>query len=305
MLFSGTDLRFSMQIEWLRALVLLKEFGSFTEAAQEMFISQSSFSKYIKAVESHVGRPLIDRSHRLVQFTEKGEAVLISARRILSEYDHMMELMRNEGTAGSTVFRISVDTAVDPLPFLRYILDFFEENPDLELKLQEYDLTTAIKAFDAGELDMVLGHTNVIKPKSPYKELIFQEDELFYVGRREELSDMQGEAAFAAISTDRLILHQNMYLEITELLKQKKVSVNQSRTILTTTSRDVMKAYLFGGRARSLLTKTTVTAMDPEGHLLCLPMEDHLTLHLGLLYGKNVGIKELLLVKYLKDRVWK
>ncbi|MBQ1310325.1 MAG: LysR family transcriptional regulator [Blautia sp.] len=294
-----------MQIEWLRAFVLLKEYGSFTEAAEEMFVSQSSFSKYIKALESHAGAPLIDRSYRSLHFTEKGGAVLLSAQKILSEYDRMMEQLRNDGSALRSVFRISVDTAVNPLPFLRFILDFFEEHPELELKLQEFDLTTAINAFDAGELDMVLGHINVIRPKSPCKEMVLQEDEIFYVGRKQDLSVIHQSIALSQVKNDRLILHQNMHLEITELLKQKKVSVNKAHSIVTTTSRDVMKAYLTGGQARSLLTRSDVTAMDPEEQLLCLPLEDHLTLRLGLLYGKNTGTGERMLVRYLKERIAK
>ena len=66
-----------MRTEYLREFVVFSRHLSFTEAAKELFIAQSTLSTHIAALESDVGFSLIDRKagNRL---TDKG-AVLSSS----------------------------------------------------------------------------------------------------------------------------------------------------------------------------------------------------------------------------------
>ena len=60
-----------MRTEYLREFVVFSRYLSFTDAAKELFIAQSTLSTHIAALESDVGFSLIDRKagNRL---TDKG-----------------------------------------------------------------------------------------------------------------------------------------------------------------------------------------------------------------------------------------
>ena len=293
-----------MQIEWLRAFVLLKEKMNFSEAAEEMFISQSSFSKYIKALENSLDVPLIDRSRRALTFTEKGESVYSYACAMLEIFDKMLDSVKEAPDQNQPV-RISVDSAANAFDTIRSVLTYFDQHPSEELVLQEYDMVTALKAFDAGELDLILGHSNLFNPHRRYNELRLMEEELFYVGNPETMAAFTGPAAapvsLLQVVNDRLILHQNMYNEILRLLDLSGIRTDTMRPIVTTTSRDVLKAYLQSGSARSILTSSEFSALSPSSDLVRISMTEKPVLTLGILYKKaslTSAARDLL--KYLK-----
>ncbi len=58
-----------MRLEWLEDLLAVAETGSFHEAAERRFLTQSAFSRRIQNIEDHVGTELFDRSRKPVQLS--------------------------------------------------------------------------------------------------------------------------------------------------------------------------------------------------------------------------------------------
>ncbi|ANN61375.1 hypothetical protein A9174_10720 [Mesorhizobium loti NZP2037] len=56
-----------MRLEWLEDLLAVAETGSFHEAAERRFLTQSAFSRRIQNIEDHVGTELFDRTRKPVQ----------------------------------------------------------------------------------------------------------------------------------------------------------------------------------------------------------------------------------------------
>lgn len=74
-----------MDMTQLRVFVAVVEEGSFTGAANVLYITQSGVSRAVSSLESELGLPLLVRSRGGVMSTEAGERVLKHARRVLSE----------------------------------------------------------------------------------------------------------------------------------------------------------------------------------------------------------------------------
>ena len=60
----------------LREFLVTARLNSFSKAAEELFISQSSLSKHIQALEKELGVPLFDRTSRSVSVSDIGMAIL-------------------------------------------------------------------------------------------------------------------------------------------------------------------------------------------------------------------------------------
>ena len=65
-----------MQINWIQAFVEVADKQNFTEAAEAMYVSQSTLSKYIKSLEAELDVMLFDRTTRSAKLTYAGEQVL-------------------------------------------------------------------------------------------------------------------------------------------------------------------------------------------------------------------------------------
>jgi len=82
-----------INLKQLEAFVATAEFSSFTKASEELFLTQSTVSSHINALESTMGVRLIQRNARQrVTLTKEGEAVYREAREILDRCQALQDL---------------------------------------------------------------------------------------------------------------------------------------------------------------------------------------------------------------------
>ena len=70
----------------LRAFLALARTGSFTLAAESLYITQSALSGLIKDLEQTLGTKLVDRSTRRVYLTDTGERLYVESQPKLSQF---------------------------------------------------------------------------------------------------------------------------------------------------------------------------------------------------------------------------
>ena len=78
----GVDLRH------LRYFVAVADAGTFTHAAERMFIAQPTLSQQIRRLEEMIGTPLLQRRREGLRLTEAGAVLLEESRTVLSLVDH-------------------------------------------------------------------------------------------------------------------------------------------------------------------------------------------------------------------------
>jgi DNA-binding transcriptional LysR family regulator len=77
-----------VELRHLRYFVAIAEAGSFTEAAERVFIAQPTLSQQLRRLEDIIGTRLVHRRRDGVRLTRAGEVLLETARTILSLVDH-------------------------------------------------------------------------------------------------------------------------------------------------------------------------------------------------------------------------
>jgi DNA-binding transcriptional LysR family regulator len=132
-------------LDQLRALVVVADEGSFSAAARKLKRVQSAVSTAMANLEAQLGVPIWNRSTRVATLTEAGRAVLVSARRILSEVDGLRRL-----TAGlSQGLETSVSLCLDAFFPLRALVDlcqgFAEKFPEVDLRV-DHQVMSAVSA---------------------------------------------------------------------------------------------------------------------------------------------------------------
>jgi DNA-binding transcriptional LysR family regulator len=77
-----------LEFRHLRYLVAVAEAGTFTHAAERMFIAQPTLSQQIRRLEELVGTPLLHRRRDGVRLTAAGSVLLEESRTMLSLLEH-------------------------------------------------------------------------------------------------------------------------------------------------------------------------------------------------------------------------
>src|SRR5258707_2602711 len=88
----------AIELRHLRYFVALADAGSFTHAAERMFIAQPTLSQQIRRLEEIVGTQLLQRRREGLQLTKAGALLLDASRTVLSLVDH--EVNRTRQAAG-------------------------------------------------------------------------------------------------------------------------------------------------------------------------------------------------------------
>ena len=84
-----------MEAEQLRIFLAVAEHGSFTAAAKALFVSHSTTSRAVAALERELGTPLFLRQGRSVSLTQAGETLMPEAERILAMMEESKEKVKN------------------------------------------------------------------------------------------------------------------------------------------------------------------------------------------------------------------
>jgi DNA-binding transcriptional LysR family regulator len=117
-----------ISMKQLRYFVDIAESGSFSSAAEKLFIAQSALSRQIKELESHLGTPLFERTARQPRLTPAGLAFLPRAKAILIDVESAGRLAKSVGHGQSGTIRLGHASTVPLIGELKEVLDLYLES---------------------------------------------------------------------------------------------------------------------------------------------------------------------------------
>jgi DNA-binding transcriptional LysR family regulator len=142
-----------MELRNLRALVALVKTGSFTLAAESLFVTQPTVSKLIAQLEEEFGHPLIQRGSRNIVLTEAGRLVLSHAEIMLNADQNLRLELAELGQLQRGTLRIGIPP-LGPRLFVPWIGEYKRRYPGVELKLVEDGSRAIALALQARELEL-------------------------------------------------------------------------------------------------------------------------------------------------------
>lgn len=159
-----------MDIASLHAFTAVAEHGSFSEAAEKLFLTQPAVSKRVRQLESTLGVSLFDRIGRKITLTEAGRALLPRARRLLNDARDIRRALAD--LAGEVNGRLVMGTShhigLHRLP--GPLRDFTRHYPEVELDIRFMDSEAACHAVEIGDLELAI----VTLPPAPLPHLSMQ-----------------------------------------------------------------------------------------------------------------------------------
>jgi DNA-binding transcriptional LysR family regulator len=145
-----------MDIQNIRAFLMVAEMRSFSRAAEKLFITQPAISKRISTLEFALDCKLFDRLGKNVQLTQAGEALIPSYQRIISELDETQRIISNLRTkvSGHLKFGTSHHIGLHRLPPV--LRQYTRKYPEVELDIQFMDSEQAAALILKGSIELAL-----------------------------------------------------------------------------------------------------------------------------------------------------
>jgi DNA-binding transcriptional LysR family regulator len=152
-----------MEMKQVEAVLAVAETGSFSTAAEELYVSQSSLSKMVSALEKELGFSLFDRSKRKITLTPAGEAFLLHAHTIDAAYRVML--------ADMGAYKATPSLAIVAIPVIAQygisscIAQFRSANPEIALSLEEREAAAILPALNNHQFDLAFVRDNYLDVK--------------------------------------------------------------------------------------------------------------------------------------------
>ncbi len=145
----------SITLKQVEAFYWAATLGTFSIAAERLYVTQSSLSKRIVELEAALGRRLFDRRGQRAVVTEDGERMLMRARAILE----LTEELSGDWNAGATltgICRFGVSEQAATTWFPSFVNRLRAEHPDLVPKPQVGLGRSLERLVLRGELDFAV-----------------------------------------------------------------------------------------------------------------------------------------------------
>jgi DNA-binding transcriptional LysR family regulator len=144
-----------METRQLAAFCAVVERRSFSQAADQLGVTQPAVSLQIRSLEQRLGQQLLDRSGRRVEPTEAGARLYRGAQRLLALEQQLLEEL-GEDAEGELSGRLEIGASTGPggsvLPVI--LGEFQAQHPQVHVALTVSDTHTVVEQVARRELEL-------------------------------------------------------------------------------------------------------------------------------------------------------
>lgn len=164
----------------LKTLLEVVRSGSFSRAAERLYVTQSAVSRRIKCLEEEYGYPLLERTGNEVKLTGAGRLVIAKAQTILSLEETLMRQLETVGDVPRVNFACSHPFGIAHMPgILRRYLKKYGNLKDFKISFEMP--FHALEGVQEGRFDLaVIEHLEFLD-LTPFRSLPLPEDEMVFV----------------------------------------------------------------------------------------------------------------------------
>jgi LysR family transcriptional regulator, hydrogen peroxide-inducible genes activator len=146
-----------MNLNQLRFANALASTASFTEAAEQCFVTQPTLSNGVAQLEGDLGERLFLRTTRKVMLTPFGVHVLPYIQEVLRAQEALIQQSRSFLTPNQRLIRLGTSPLLNAKLMQLMIEPFRKLNPNIEIVLREMNMTDLQRMLDEGLLDFIFG----------------------------------------------------------------------------------------------------------------------------------------------------
>nr|WP_218178528.1 LysR family transcriptional regulator [Pseudomonas reactans] len=240
----------------MRYFVEIADSGSFSAAAERLFVAQSALSRQIKELETQLQTPLFERTARQPRLTAAGEAFYPRARNLLSELIKASEMATQVGNGELGTLRLSHSSTVPMTgPLLQGISTWLERCPGVSMDIVTLSSEAQLEEIAEGRQEVGLLRLPVLRQREGVRVVPLYSEQLLL-----------------AVPPNHRLARSNAPIELGQLKDEAFISIpHPQRGGLSYLSAELcMRAGFFPKAARVMSRKTTQLQLIQAGFGIAL-----------------------------------
>lgn len=154
-----------MNIKHLEHLLALADSGSFSRAAEKLFITQSALSRSIQSLEEDLGGKVLDRIGKRNELTPLGAEVVARSRHIVRDAAELRDSARLIQGMGKRVLRIGLGSGAAAL-LLEPLLCATARQPGMRITVTQGPVELQIMSLRSREIDAMVVDMRRVLPSA-------------------------------------------------------------------------------------------------------------------------------------------
>ena len=256
-----------INLKQLEVFVTTAEYGSFTRAADVLYLSQSTVSSHIRGLEETLGTPLFDRSaRRKVVLTEEGKRIYPTVREIVDRCRRLQDALPE--TAG-TILTVGASTV--PAQFLvpRLLADFSRQRPDCQFLLRRGDSARVHALLQKGEI--AVGFVGNRMDERNFRYVPLLEDRLVLAAENSpRFRDFPADAGLELLLREPVVARERdsgTWLETEKWLRSRGIAPERLHILARMENPDAIRRAVSQGMGVSVLSSLAVEEDAAAGRL--------------------------------------
>jgi len=251
------------EIRQLRYFLEVADAGNFSRAAKRLGVSQPAISQQMRDLETGLRAVLFQRRGKRISLTSAGLIFQEHARAILHQVEKaLQEIGREPGEIHGTL-RLGIIPYLSGALLPRLLGLFSEQNPGVDLSIQEISSTDIETGLEEGRMDVGLGWVTRHSPNLRYEHLC--NDEFMVVVAEAHPWAGRRAVELAELHRQRLVQLPDTYVMrrmTDEICRNHRI---RPRTVAEINSIDIILRSLKPLNAVALMPRVTLRGADGLG----------------------------------------
>jgi DNA-binding transcriptional LysR family regulator len=273
-----------MEIRQVQYFIAIVETGSFSAGADELYISQSSLSKQIIALEKELGVTLFDRSKRQIVLTDAGEAFLKHARKLNAAYKTMI-IELNVFKANADSLSIAAIPVLTEYGIATQIGRFRELYPAIHVTLQELNGSNILSSLNEQLFDLAFTRHNYLN-HNRFQSIEIYRDKLLVVVSPKNRHAGRSSISIKELSGDNFIVFDKV-TDLHKLIMEECGKAGFDPIIFYSSHRKVGVFGLVGANIGLALMPARIYDYHQHPDILAIPLDENIECNIVLVYPKN------------------
>lgn len=264
-----------MDFKQLQSFVTVVECMSFTRAAERLFVSQPTISAHIRALEEELHTPLIIRTTKSIEVTEKGKSIYQDARAILEIRDRMVHACTIQERR---IIRVAASTIPAAYLLPEILPEFGRLFPQMYFSIHRSDSKGVLEGVAQGRFD--LGFSTMRGNETLVCQSICRDRMVLITPVSDHFLQL---SAMQDVPFERLITHPMILREKSETGQKQadrylaSLGIDEESLEIAARANDqeTVKNLVAGGMGVSLISKRAAQNFIDEKRILCfeLPLQ--------------------------------
>ncbi len=274
-----------MDLKQLEVFAAVVSQGSFSKAAEQLFLTQPTVSAHIKKLEAELGQSLIQRNTKSLRVTAAGQRFYPYAQAMLNLRRQALAEMQPEGVALSLAIGASSIPSAYVLPEL--MAGYAQEHPGLSFNIVRQDSLGVLAGLLQGETDLGLVGTYIPDERCLYQPFLRDELVLATPNNAHFRKLRQQGADIYRLLQEPLIMRESSSgtrREAEHILEALGLAWSSLQVVATLNDPAAVKNSIASGMGAAILSRRAASGLAASGQALLFP------------FGGNLGQRWLYIV---------